>query len=270
MTSTYLFIGAGRMAEAIIKGLLRSADGTLTLIAANRTDTQRRKKLHAQYGIKVTTDWKIYVAESDVIVLAMPPEAHEEILTQLAPLVTGQLIITIAAGIGVSRLQEALPPGTSAAWVMPNTAAEIGQSMSLYTYTEALTAHHQALLEQLLDAIGTAEFCSEEQIHTLTAVTGSAPAFVYEFALAIEKAAVRYGISQEQARRLVTQMMYGSVQMLASGSSPSELRDAVTTPGGATAAGLRALEQGGYAALLMQAIEETNRRAFALGTKADL
>jgi pyrroline-5-carboxylate reductase len=265
MTHTFLFIGAGRMAEAMIKGLLHTSNKDTKIIASNQRDSNRLEKLQSLYGIETTTNWIGKVASSDVIILAMPPEAHDVVLEQLSLVINGQLVITVAAGIGIKRLQRSLPAGTSVAWIMPNTAAEIGQSMSLFTHEETLSSLHKELLQKLLDSIGESEFLTEEKIYQLTAVTGSAPAFLYEFALSLEKTAMKYGVSEETARRLVSQMVYGSSHMLKNGTSPSELRDAVTTPGGATAAGLKVLEDGGYSLLLEQAVEATNQRAHELG-----
>jgi len=257
-----LFLGAGRMAEAVIAGLLRrSQDEIAELIVANRRSTERLLELRETYGVTIVEDWKGAVAGCDTIVLAMPPGAHRDVLTELAPHVNGQFVVTVAAGVGTELLEAHLPAGTPVAWVMPNTAAMIGESISLYAFGKHAGNTHKDVLRMILASIGEAAPCTEEQIRLLTAVTGSAPAFLYRFVEILEGAAAEFGIAPELARKLVVQMVFGSAAMLKEGTPPAELRDAVTTPGGATAAGLRVLDEGGLEPLLREAVRATNHRA---------
>lgn len=265
MSTTYLFIGAGRMAESMIKGLQSAKDQNISVIAANQGNTERLQHLFSLYGVETTTDWVHYVSESSVIVLAVPPDAHDAVLDKLSGVINGQLVISVAAGIGLKKLTDGLPEGNPVAWVMPNTASEAGESISLFTYGDTVNPEQLQQLTILLDSIGSSEYCTEDQIHKLTAVTGSAPAFLYEFASALINAAASYGVSEGQARKLVTQMVYGSAVMLKSGVSPVELREAVTTPGGATAAGLEVLNEANFGQLIQQAVKATNDRAAELG-----
>lgn len=257
-----LFIGAGRMAEAIVAGLLhKDPDFRERITVSNQRDEKKLLAMENKYGIETSQNWAQHVESSDVVVLAMPPEAHDEVLSELGLLTDGQLVVTVAAGIGVKKLQDALPAGTPVAWVMPNTAADLGQSMSLFTCGEHVTAEHRVLLAAVLEAIGEAEECTEAQIHELTAITGSAPAFVYRMAEILEEAAMEYGVERAKARKLVAQMISGAGAMLASGADPAELREQVTTPGGATAAGLELLAGQGYRQMIKQAVEAVNARA---------
>ncbi|WP_062232970.1 pyrroline-5-carboxylate reductase [Fictibacillus sp. FJAT-27399] len=265
MSTTFLFIGAGRMAESMIKGLQSSKDHNISIIAGNQGNTERLQELFSLYAVETTTDWIHHVLDSSVIVLAVPPDAHDAVLEKLSTAIDGQLVISVAAGVGLKKLEDNLPARTPVAWVMPNTASEAGESMSIYTHAETLDANQEQQLKILLDSIGSSEKCTEEQIHKLTAVTGSAPAFLYEFASALINAASSYGISEGQARKLVSQMIYGSAVMLKSGLSPIDLREAVTTPGGATAAGLEILKEAGFGQLIQKAVQATNERAAELG-----
>ncbi|ASS74325.1 pyrroline-5-carboxylate reductase [Tumebacillus algifaecis] len=259
---TILFLGAGRMAEAILSGLLtRKRENIEEIIVTNRSNQERLAELRDKYGVTATNDWRAQVEKADTIVLAMKPGQVRESLIELGPLVNGQFVFTVAAGIGTGMMEQHLPAGTPVAWVMPNTAASLGASVSLYTYGQAVKAEHKAVLEMILDGIGIYEECTEEQIHQLTAVTGSAPAFLYRFAEVLEETAREFGVSEEQARRMIVGMFYGSALMLQQGQSPAILRDGVTTPGGATAAGLRVMEEREFPALLKSAVEATNARA---------
>lgn len=257
-----LFLGAGRMAEAIFAGLLRTQkDYIEEIVVANRSDQARLADMQSKHGVTVTIDWREHVAGADVVVLAMPPQHHREVLRELAPHVHGQLVVTVAAGIGIGILEELLPAGTPVAWIMPNTAAGIGESISLFTCGQHVGGREREVLQLLLAGIGESAECTEQQVHDLTAITGSAPAFLYRFAEVLEASARGYGVAPEVARKLVAQMIYGSSAMLRQGADPAELRDGVTTPGGATAAGLRVLEAGGLDAMLQEAVRATNARA---------
>ncbi|PWK13397.1 pyrroline-5-carboxylate reductase [Tumebacillus permanentifrigoris] len=257
-----LVLGAGRMAEAIFAGLLRTQREYIEeIVVANRSDKSRLHELQEQYGVTVTTDWREHVRSADTVLLAMPPQNHRDVLRELAPHLQGQLVVTVAAGIGIGLLEDLLPARTPVAWVMPNTAAGIGESISLYTCGQHVGPEQRDVLQMILAGIGEAAECTEQQVHDLTAITGSAPAFLYAFAEELEAAAQSYGVTPATARKLVAQMIYGSAAMLRAGSDPAELRDGVTTPGGATAAGLRVMEERGFSDMMQDAVRATNARA---------
>lgn len=257
-----LFIGAGRMAEAIFAGLLTTSKEYIEkIIVSNRSNIEKLTQLQTQYDLSITTDWKQHIKSVDTIVLAMPPVAHEQLLADLSPLLTDQFVVTVAAGIGPSYLEERLPQGTPVAWIMPNTAAEIGKSISLYTTGNSVEERHHETLQLLLRGIGTSQFCTEEEVHQLTAVTGSAPAFLYHFAEGLIEATKSYGIDEETAKHLVIQMIAGSAAMLQQNQDPAMLREQVTTPGGSTAEGLKVLYENNFSEVIQQAIEATNKKA---------
>ncbi|WP_347338315.1 pyrroline-5-carboxylate reductase [Tumebacillus amylolyticus] len=257
-----LFIGAGRMAEAIFAGVLRTQkDYIEEIVVANRSDLARLHAMRDQYGVSVTTDWRDAVAKADVVLLAMPPQNHRDVLTQLAPYIKGQLVMTVAAGIGIGLLEETLPAGTPVVWIMPNTAAGIGESITLFTCGRHVEDKQRDVLNMVLAGIGEAVECTEQQVHDLTAITGSAPAFLYRMVEELELSAQGYGMAPETARRMVAQMIYGSAAMLKTGADPADLRDSVTTPGGATAAGLRVMDERRFSEMMQGAVEATNARA---------
>lgn len=255
-----LMIGAGRMAEAIISGLIEN-NQDLEITITNNTDQERLKQLAEQFKIIAVTDWRSVVNQADVIISAAPPSAHEAILEQLAPLLNGQLVITVAAGVDISFMEAHLPDGTPVCWIMPNTAAQQQKSISTFACGHHVGGEQRKIIEMILTSIGDFEEFSEQQVHDLTAVTGSAPAFLYLFCEALEESAISYGLNQNQARKLVTKMVAGSAAMLEAGNSPSDLRKQVTTPGGSTAAGLKILEAAQFKELLSQAVQATNTHA---------
>lgn len=257
-----LFLGAGRMAEAILSGLVKNAgDRMEQIIVSNRSKAERLTELEKKYGVTGTSQWRDHIRSVDTVLLAMKPGDHEQVLKELAPYVEGQFVLTVAAGVGVQLLEQHLPEGTPVAWVMPNTAAMLGESMSLYCLGRHATDEHRDVLTMLLEGIGSALECTEEQIHSLTAVSGAAPAFLYRVAEILQETAMGFGLEAEEARQLVVQMFAGSAKMMQTGTPPAVLRDQVTTPGGATAAGLRVLEAQGLPAMLQEAVHATNARS---------
>ncbi|MGD6815934.1 pyrroline-5-carboxylate reductase [Metabacillus sp. 84] len=257
-----LFIGAGRMAEAMIAGLTAKKSGEISkIIVSNQSNILRLDRLKRQYEAETALNWQEKVQEADVIVLAVPPEEHKDVLPKLKNLISDQLTVTIAAGIGPSKLEKALS-GTAAAWIMPNTAAQVGQSISLYcTGGTPLSVLQRHSLELLLDAIGDSEECTEEEIGMLTAITGSAPAFIYLFAEVLIEKAVEYGISESKAELLVSSMVSGSSAMLKNTGNPASLREQVTTPGGSTAEGLELLQERGFVSMIKDAVTTVNKKS---------
>ncbi|WP_202077440.1 pyrroline-5-carboxylate reductase [Caldalkalibacillus salinus] len=257
-----LIIGAGRMSEAIISGLVQQGRiKAKDIIVSNQKSMDRLQALQQTYHVTVTPEWPSYVHQVDAVLLAAPPHAHDTLLAELSHSVSQPFIMTVAAGIDPTYMEERLPQGTPVAWIMPNTAAQVQRSLSTYTLGRYVTEKDKQTLHMILEAIGQAVLLSEQQVHDMTAITGSAPAFLYLFCEALEKAAQSYGVSPEQARTLVTNMISGSAAMLEAGYDPGDLREQVTTPGGSTAAGLDILHQHRFEALLKEAVKATNAHA---------
>ena len=253
-----LFIGAGRMAQALIKGLDKNE---FDIVVGNSGNEGRLREVKEAFDVETTHDWSQEIRKMDIIILAMPPASHDDILTKLSGTISGQIIMTVAAGIDPTYLESKLPKGTPVAWVMPNTAAKLGKSMTLYALGQHVNQEQQEWIEGLIYGIGEFEKVTEQQIHELTAVTASAPAFIYRLAEALEQITVESGVSQAQARRLVANMIAGSAEMLKTNVAPAELVDAVATPGGSTAAGLEVLDTNHLDHLMIDAIEACRRKA---------
>ncbi|MRX70794.1 pyrroline-5-carboxylate reductase [Bacillus lacus] len=257
-------IGAGRMAEAVISGLLVNNNESIEeIIVSNSTDHQKLLRLQNKYGITPQPNWLDDVSRSDMIVLAMPPDAHPDILNILSKQGPLPFIVTIAAGIDPEYLENRLPEGTPAAWIMPNTAAEVSRSVSLFSCGQYVERTHRSLLTILLSSIGTYEECTPEDIHNLTAVTGSAPAFLYLFAEGLIEAALPHTGDRKTAEKLVIEMIAGSAAMLSKHGSPAQLREQVATPGGATEAGLLELRSAKFEELILSAVTAVNEKAKA-------
>ncbi len=253
-----LFIGAGRMAQALIKGLDKNE---FDILVGNSGNEERLREVKETFNVETTNDWSQELRKIDIIILAMPPASHNDILAKLSGIISEQVVITVAAGIDPTYLESKLPNGTPVAWVMPNTAAKLGKSMTLYTLGQNVNQEQQEWIEGLICGIGEFEKVTEQQIHELTAVTASAPAFIYRLAEALEQITVESGVSEAQARKLVANMIAGSAEMLKTNVSPAELVDAVATPGGSTAAGLEVLDTNHLDYLMIDAIEACRQKA---------
>ncbi|GMA62500.1 pyrroline-5-carboxylate reductase [Alicyclobacillus fastidiosus] len=265
-----LFIGAGRMARAMVSGMVRQ-QGTIDweVHVANRSNSDRLAELVRAFDVKAVRDWRTSAQQADVIVLAMPPDEHHKVLAGLWSIIRPeQLVASVAAGIGLSGLEAALPQGAQCAWMMPNTAAGIGESMTLCAIGDFVTERNRHRLDEILGGLGRSFICTEQQVHDLTAITGSAPAFAFQFAKALEDSATQFGVDPHDARNLVGQMMLGAAKLMLTGQEPLALAAEVTTPGGATAAGLAVLEQTHFAKHLQAAVDATNSRARALSPKS--
>lgn len=260
--SNLLMVGAGRMAEAILAGIVKNKDNSFeTITMTNFSNKTKLEQLKQNYPIHISLDWESEITSHDVILLASPPHTQEDILRKLASKVHGQLIITVAAGIDTSFMEERLPIGTPVCWMMPNTAAQVGQSMSTFSCGQYVEKSHREILSEILASIGVAEEMSEQHVHDLTAITGSSPAFIYAFVEALEEAALDYGVTRDQARRLVVNMFKGSIAMLEEGHDPKDLMQQVASPGGSTAEGLEVLKNQDFSAIIKQAIMATNKHA---------
>ncbi|MBM7571167.1 pyrroline-5-carboxylate reductase [Aquibacillus albus] len=254
-----LFVGAGRMAQAIIGSLM--GDSRFNITVTNSGNKQRLKDVQETYGVRVVENWKESIENVDLIVLAAPPDVHASIIAEMNPWIKSQLVVTVAAGIGPSWLEERLPHQTSVVWLMPNTAAKVGQSSTLCALGQHVDELQLEMIKSLLTNIGSYEIVSEHQVHQLTAITGSSPAFVYQLAEGLVSSAKQSGVTEEQAKRMVAQMILGAASMLKTGESPQKLIDEVATPGGSTAAGLQVLDYHHFTEVISEAVEACRKKA---------
>ncbi|SDC19429.1 pyrroline-5-carboxylate reductase [Pelagirhabdus alkalitolerans] len=259
-TNNVLIIGAGRMAQAIVKGLKKSHDQQITI--ANKTNKERLEKVANTYQLKTTNDWRTSLSEYDLIVLAIPKEEHDHILESMYPKIDQQFVVTVAAGVDVSYLEERLPEGTPAAWIMPNTAASIAESMTLYAPGRFVGDSQQERIETLLSNIGSYQTLTEDQVHLLTPITGSAPAFIHRMAEVLIEKAKTSGVSEDVATELVAQMIKGSAEMLRSDDrKPEELINEVASPGGVTEAAMTVFDDYHFDQMMDSVIKACYKRA---------
>ncbi|AAZ56741.1 pyrroline-5-carboxylate reductase [Thermobifida fusca] len=257
-------IGAGRMGEALLAGILHTGrDAAEVLISEARED--RAAELCQRYGVAAASPAEA-AARADTLLLAVKPQDMVAALNEIAPaLPPGRLVISVAAGITTAVLEKHLPAETAVVRAMPNTPALVGQGMTAIAAGTHTLEEHLDRAETLLRSVGEVVRVPEKHLDAVTALSGSGPAYFYLVAEAMIEAGVLLGLPRPTAERLVTQTAVGSAAMLRdSGDHPTLLREAVTSPGGTTAAALRELERHGLRSAFADAVEAACRRSAEL------
>ncbi|MEO6956165.1 MAG: pyrroline-5-carboxylate reductase [Antricoccus sp.] len=259
------FVGGGKMAEALISGLLSGPPGPEQVIVCEPL-VDRVEYLVGKYPIAAVELGEL-AAQADVVVLAVKPQVVNEVLSALAgALGPDQVVVSIAAGVPTSRIERALP-GVPVVRVMPNTPALVGQGAAAIAPGTHATDAHLQLAQEILQSTGIVVRVPEDRLDAVTAVSGSGPAYFFLLAQLLQEAAVLVGLSVEQARELVVQTAFGAAAMLRdSGDDAATLRSAVTSPGGTTAAALEVFDDAGLAQIVQQAVLAARDRSTVLGS----
>ena len=263
---TLAFIGCGVMGEAMVRGLLeRDTLAPQQLVAADPRE-ERLEELRERYGVRVTADNREALREAEVVVLAIKPQALPEVLPQLANSVRARLVLSIMAGVRIDSIAAGLPE-VAIVRAMPNTPAQIGQGITVWTANAAIDEAGLARARELLEAFGEELYKQDEgALDMATALSGSAPAYIFLFMEALIDVGVHMGFARREAEQLVLKSMSGSVAYAeSSGLHPAELRNQVTSPGGTTAEALYQLERGGLRTVVAQAVWAAWQRSASLG-----
>lgn len=262
-----VFLGSGSMAEAMIAGILKAEMVKASdIYITNKQDYARLVHMKEMYGVQTTYDRKELLEAADVVILAMKPkDIHEALTAVRGYLSEKQLIISVIAGVMTTTIEEILNMQLPVIRSMPNTSAKIGFSATAIANGKYVKEEHQQIAESLLQTIGTTKVVAEEDMHTVTAVSGSGPAFIYYFVEAMTKAALEAGMDQQTASELITQTVIGAGKMLEeSGDSPSTLRKNITSPGGTTEAGLTTLAENNFENIIIECIQSASKRSMDL------
>jgi pyrroline-5-carboxylate reductase len=254
-------VGVGKMGEAVLAGLVRSGR---TVIGVEQVEA-RAAEIADRYAIEVSADLAA-VARADVVLLVVKPNDLRATATALAAaLRPDALVVSLAAGIPTGVLEAHLPAGTAVVRVMSNTPALVGQAMSAASAGAHATAEHLATVTDLLGPVGRVVVVPEDQQDAVTAVSGSGPAYVFRVVEAMVDAGVALGLPREVATELAQQTLVGAAQLLAaSDQTPADLRRAVTSPGGTTAAALAVLEERGLGEAFVAALTAARDRGAEL------
>jgi pyrroline-5-carboxylate reductase len=260
------FIGAGNMAEAMIRGLLRGGHFAPSQITASGPREERMRELQDSYGIKATTD-NHAPAKAQIVVLSVKPQILSRVLDEVAKSISADaLVISIAAGVPVATIQERLARGARVVRAMPNTPALVDAGATAIARGEHARDSDLDDAKRIFDAVGLTVTLEESQLDAVTGLSGSGPAYVFLILEALSDAGVKVGLSRRTAQLLAAQTVLGSAKLLLeTNEHPGRLKDMVTSPGGTAITGLHTLEEGGIRTTLMNAVEAATRRSKELG-----
>lgn len=263
------FIGTGRMGEALIKSILQAQLVIPENIFASDADTAKLQQLEKKYKINTCKDNCAAVLDSDVIVIAVKPQMVPSVLKEIKNSIKNQLIISIAAGVKLEALENALPEGAKVVRVMPNVAAVVQEAASAISFGSAVSKEDASIATAIFNAIGRTVVLPEHLMDAVTGLSGSGPAYIFTIIEALADGGVHEGLDRSTARKLAAQTVLGAAKMVLEDSTHTgELKDMVTSPGGTTIRGLRVMEERGVRIAMMEAVIAASERSKELGKKS--
>ncbi len=265
MTTTAIF-GTGVMGRTLLSGLLRSGRAAGDLVITGRTP-DRVAELGAEHGVRVLPNAEA-AAAADTLVLCVKPQDMDALVEEIAgQVVSGNTVVSLAAGITTAHLEALLPDGTSVVRVMPNTPALVDQGMAGISPGRHCTEEHLAEAEALLRSCGKVVRLAEKHLDAVTAISGSGPAYIFYVVEAMIEAGVVLGLPRATSTELVVQTLYGAATMLReTREHPTVLREQVSSPGGTTVAALRQLDDHKVRAAFVTAMEAAAARSKQLAS----
>ncbi len=260
-------IGAGKIGSAILRGVIRAGLVRKDRVMASDLSKALRQAVAKELGIKVTPDNGKVCDFADIVILAVKPQIVDAVVKEIAEkLGETKLLVSVAAGVPLSRIEDHLATGTRVVRVMPNIPCVVGAGASCYAGGAHATTRDLTRVGSILSSFGIALPLEEKYLDAVTGLSGSGPAYVFLFIEALADGGVQVGLSRDVALKLALQTVYGSARMaLEGGRHLGQLRDEVTSPGGTTIAGLYALEKGGMRGTVMEAVLQATYRSQALG-----
>jgi len=256
-----VFLGAGNMAAAIVEGLLGKGTAATELAClggAGRTAATLAKRT----GIALAPSLEALLAGADIVVVAFKPQHLATADARLASLTKGKLVISVLAGKPLSRLARVFPQARNLVRTMPNTPGQIGAGVTGWCALQPLSTTDRSAVDRLLHALGQSVEIAEAQMDALTAVSGSGPAYVFEFAAALRDAGIAAGLSAEIAQQLTVETLLGAARLLARQKiEPETLRNQVTSPNGVTFAGLQRMAVRDFRGLVRETVLAAKARS---------
>jgi pyrroline-5-carboxylate reductase len=260
------FLGAGKMATALAKGFIRAGLTSTSALTASDPFEAARKSFIAETGAKATASNKEAAQAAQILVIAVKPDQVEGLLQELHSTLRGdQLLISIAAGVSLAKM-EAAAPSVRIIRVMPNTPALVGEGASAFALGTQCREGDAVTAQKLLEAVGIAYQVKESLIDAVTGLSGSGPAYAFLMIEALSDGGVAAGLPRDIATKLAAQTLLGSARLLLeTGLHPGALKDMVTSPGGTTIDGLHELEKGGVRGALINAVRAAAEKSKRLG-----
>lgn len=260
------FLGSGNMAEAIMKGVLAAGLFKAGDLLASDTSEARLKSIHQKYGIRTTRNNREAVREGDLVILGVKPLGVDGVLAEIKSELKEKVLISVAAGVPLSRLAEGLTREAKIIRAMPNAPALVQAGATVLAPGKGVEKETLDLVLQIFDSIGKSWILEERYLDAVTGLSGSGPAFVFVMIEAMADGGVKSGLSREVALALAVQTVLGAAQMAReTGDHPARLKDFVASPGGTTIAGLHKLEEGKVRSAFISAVEAATRRSEELG-----
>ncbi|WP_442598614.1 pyrroline-5-carboxylate reductase [Neobacillus sp. D3-1R] len=263
------FIGCGKMAQAMIEGMIRSKVVQPEAIMASAVTDETLHSVKEKYNILVSSHNIEVAKHADILFLAIKPNIHDAILKEIAEALDEQsVIVTIAAGISLDYIESFFQTKVKVVRAMPNTPSLVGEGMSAICHNQQVNQEDLDKVLRLFNSFGKAEVMAEELMDSIPAISGSSPAYVYMFIEALADGGVKQGIPRKQAYKLAAQAVLGAAKMvLETEKHPGELKDDVCTPGGATIEAVAALEQEGFRSAILTAMDHCTQKSKHLSKK---
>lgn len=262
MDGTLAIIGTGRIGEALLRGLLSSSWVAPDQVVCTARREERCAELGRAHGVATTTDNAAAIAGADVVILGLKPQTIGAVLDAVGSAFhAGQTVISVAAGTTTAFIEARLPADVPVVRVMTNTPVQVDEAMSVICKGEHATDEDLAVADEILRHVGRVVRLAEEHLNSVTALSGSGPAYFFLLAEAMIDAGILLGLPRDVSTELIIQTMVGSAKMLRdAGKHPVELREMVTSPGGTTIAAIRTLESARVRAAFLDAIEAAKLR----------
>lgn len=264
-TRTLAILGGGMMGGALARGLIRAGAMSPNRIRLYDPDAVRAQRLADDLGpdVSIASSPLTAIGGADTVLLAVKPPILPDVLASIAPgLTASHLILSIAAGVRLSKMEGLTPAGVPIIRSMPNTPCLVGMGATAICRGAHATAEHVEIARSLFAAVGQSVEVEERLMDAVTGLSGSGPAYVYLLIEALTDGGVKAGLTHQTARLLTAQTVLGAAEMvIRSMDHPAQLKDNVTTPGGTTIAGLAVLERAGFRIALMDAVEAAAARS---------
>lgn len=269
MSTKVTFIGAGSIAESILSGMLsKQFVAPEQVFMTNHANRDRLRYLKEKYAVQASPDKKTAADNADIVVLAVKPKDAESALNSIKSFLTAdQLVISLMAGVSASYIESTVGLNIPVVRAMPNTSASIGQSATAIAPGKFANHDHVEKAKALFQTVGTVAVVDEADLHAITGLSGSGPAYIYYLIEAMTTAAKEEGLADDTAKQLIIQTLAGAAEMLkTSDESPSELRRKITSPGGTTQAGIETLESYHFQEAVIACVKAATKRSVELGS----
>jgi pyrroline-5-carboxylate reductase len=262
-------IGSGNMGEALIGGLIHSRSSSADDVMCSDVRKEKLKKIREEYGIRTTTSNVEVIRHAEIIIYAVKPQIIASIFKETAPyLDMSKLVISIAAGVSLSFIENAFKKEVRVIRVMPNIAAFVREAATAIASGKLANDNDIRIAQSIFNSVGKTVVVEEDLMDAVTGLSGSGPAFVFSFIEALVEGGVYMGLSHDTALSLAVQTVYGAAKMaLATKQHPAVLRDKVTSPGGTSSHGLAEMEKHGFKFTIIRAVEQATMRSKELGKR---